>query len=435
MSRALVLTASLLTACGAGPRARVVSAVDTGDFEHAYSAYEEFRATDGDDAGLLARVAGVLLREEVEGDDDGRRRAALSQLTLAGTAGDPILRDLADGPGATPARVGALSVLARRGREDARLALRALADTDEPDVLAAAILGMDPEPDRALLLSHLESTHGQVRTAAARALGPLADDPEVRRALEEAARVDPVASARAAAVRGLAGAGAEAVEILRERLSDPESSVRLAAVGALFEADREEALRALGPLLAVAPSPAGIEAARLIAQLDAEDAPPEEAEAARAFLRQALIAEDPALRSQAGVALAGLPLDARSPTEALREALAREGDATVKLSFARALWRRDQEAAREALEALLGGEGMPRVQAAALLAGEGHDGAPEVLEEVLGSDEGSLLRRTAARALAREAMRPLEVRGALHDDDALVRIYAAGGILAASAAY
>jgi hypothetical protein len=38
------------------------------------------------------------------------------------------------------------------------------------------------------------------------------------------------------------------------------------------------------------------------------------------------------------------------------------------------------------------------------------------------------------RALAREAMQPDAARRFLHDEDPLVRIYAAGGILAAAAA-
>ena len=57
-----------------------------------------------------------------------------------------------------------------------------------------------------------------------------------------------------------------------------------------------------------------------------------------------------------------------------------------------------------------------------------------MLAEVLGGDDASILRRTAARALARDAMDPDAARRALSDEDALVRIYGAGGILAAAVA-
>ena len=48
--------------------------------------------------------------------------------------------------------------------------------------------------------------------------------------------------------------------------------------------------------------------------------------------------------------------------------------------------------------------------------------------------EASIVRRTAVRSLARDAMRPDAVRASLRDDDAMVRIFAAGGIFAAGAA-
>jgi HEAT repeat protein len=48
------------------------------------------------------------------------------------------------------------------------------------------------------------------------------------------------------------------------------------------------------------------------------------------------------------------------------------------------------------------------------------------------ADPDALARRVAARALAREARAPHRARSALRDPDPLVRIAAAGGILAAS---
>lgn len=422
----------LFTACGGGPRGRVATAVEADDLEGAIAAYEDYRRSEGADADVLGRVAGLLLEREARSDDGERRRAAILQLSLAGTAGEPGLIRLAEAEGVGPSRLAALEVLARRGSESARLSLRALADHEDPAVLAAAILGMDPALDRDLLLEHLRAPSAEVRRAAARALSPR-DDADVLRALAEAARVDPDPAVRAAAVGSLALAGPAGVDALRERLGDPMSSVRLAAVGALVRADEAQARVALGALLEMAPSPAGIEAARVLAQLD-DDGSPTGASAARAYLRGALEARDAGLRSQAGVALTGLPSTADAPIDAVRAALATETEPEVRLSFARALWRRDRATASRALEELLADDGMPGVQAAALLAAEAHEAAVSKLDEVARGDGVSVLRRTAARALAREAMQPDRARRHLGDEDALVRIYAAGGILAAAAA-
>jgi HEAT repeat protein len=417
--------------CASGPRARVASAVESGDLPGALEAYERFRATEGADPQLLARIAVLLLEREARSDDEDARRAAVQQLALAGTAGTPVLERLAVSEGVTPVRLAALEALARRGRIDARLALRALADDDDPQVVAASILGMDPALDQELLLTLARSPHVRVRRNALDALAARAEDEAVAALLAEAARSDADPTVRATAVRALGRAGTDAVAMLRERLSDADPGVRLAAVAALAASD---AMRgALAPMIEVATSVTGIEAARLLL---AHGVPTGElASAARAFLGRALSASDPTLRAQAGVAVASLPLDREPPLDALRAALRSERDPEVRLSLARALFRHDEEAARGVLAELLGAEGaMPRVQAAALLASSGDARAREVLVEVLASDAPSIVRRTAARALARDALAPDAARNALVDDDALVRIYAAGGILAAAVA-
>jgi len=426
-----ILGVLLMAACASGPRGRVTSAVAADDLDGALEAYDEIRRSEGADAELLGDVAALILIREAHGEDDARRRAALTQLSLAGTRGEPLLREIAGESGTGPARLGALRVLASRGGEAARLSLRALADHDDPAILAMAVLGMDPSLDQALLLEHCGAEDPGLRAAAIRALAPAAAEERVRERLATVARVDAVASVRAAAVRSLRGAGASASDALRERLGDPESSVRLAAVGALVAADPGAARAALAPLLEVAISPAGIEAARLLA--DDEDATT--ATGARRFLRRALTAQEASLRIQAGVALTGLPRATEAPMDAVREALGGESSPAVQLAFARALRRRDDPVARRTLIALLSGSGMPQVQAAALLAADDEESARQVLTTVLRDlDQPSLSRRTAARALARDAMRPDAARGALRDEDALVRIFAAGGILAAAAA-
>ena len=73
------------------------------------------------------------------------------------------------------------------------------------------------------------------------------------------------------------------------------------------------------------------------------------------------------------------------------------------------------------------------LQAAIVLCEEGDEsGLMAVRRHVANPDVA--LRRSAVRALARSAMRPFEVRPLLDDDDARVRVAAAGGIVAAYAA-
>ncbi|MCC6875334.1 MAG: hypothetical protein IT378_13590, partial [Sandaracinaceae bacterium] len=160
------------------------------------------------------------------------------------------------------------------------------------------------------------------------------------------------------------------------------------------------------------------------------------AERARAFLAQALSSPDASLRAQAGVAIASLDRDVGAPLEALARALDRETDEQARLQMARAIARRDPGRARPVLDALASRvvASMVGVQAAALLCELGDGSARERLERALGASAEPLVRRTAVRALARDARAPERARAFLRDGDRLVRIYAAGGILAAAAA-
>ena len=434
MGAGVIAIGLALSGCASAPRARVGAALAAGDLSLARREYEVLRVSDGEDTELLARVAGLLLEQEAASEDRDRRRAAVQELGLAGPMGRPILQRVVAGAG--PGRLAALESLARRGDRDARRELRGLADSEDPEARAASVLGMDVELDRALLLDWIASPSARVRQAVAERLGELTIDSEAQQALEAAARVDPEPAVRAACVRALGEIGPNAVEALRERLSDESASVRTAAVDALVRADRARALEVLGALLAMPPSPAGIEAARVIATpLATEPEEPAGARDARAYLRGALSSSDPTLRAQAGVALAGMP-----PQEgveiSLRAALAAETDDGARLSLARALLRQPsaQVDARAALAALMERDAaMNGLQAATILAAEGEESARQRLRAFLEMPDATL-RRVAARALARDAMRPDEARVALDDEDALVRIRAAGGILAAYAA-
>lgn len=429
----VLASATMMMSCASAPRAAVAGAVERGALGEAIEAYERMRASDGPDVALLSRVAALLLEQEARGDDREHRRAAVQELSSAGTAGEPILRRIAASAG-TAARVLALEALARRGDEGAQLELRALADSTDADERAASVLGMDIEDDSALLMEAIASPHPRAREYAAERLARAAPETDVRIALENAARVDPEPSVRSAAVRALGAFGAPALTAISERLSDPVAGVRMSAVEALLRADRDQARTILGALLEMPTSAQGIEAARLLSipgRGDGSVADP----GARAFLRQALSASDPSLRSQAGVALVSIA-GSGDLVAVLRDALGRETDSGVALSLGRALLRQPgaEQDAIEALRTVMrAGATMTSLQAAAILAGERDGEALGVLAGFLAMPEPTL-RRVAARALARDAMHPDDARSALRDHDATVRISAAGGILAAAAA-
>jgi len=396
-------------------------------------------------------VAALVLETEATQGNPKRRDAALSQLALAGTEATPILERIGHRDGATVARARALEMLAQHGDTDAKDMLLGMLDSRDPEILASALSVADPRSEGPRLIAALENPVAAVRSAAARALGNAAPDPAARLALATAARVDPTPSVRATAVRALGRFGTDAVEVLRDRLSDADSSVRLAAVGALVQADRDRALAIIGPLLEMEPHSAAIEAARVLAEPPA--APPRAADDdesagahrqgpanysgttdARAYLLRALVTTDAGLRAQAAVALLSLPPDP-SIERALLDAMAEERDAQVKLVLATALHRRasPRQRASRVLERLMGEGGMPAVQAAIVLGSAGSRKALRHLAQTMRN--GAVQeRRVAARALARDTMHPDAARHALRDRDPVVRISAAGGILAAVSA-
>ena len=186
-----------------------------------------------------------------------------------------------------------------------------MADDRRADVRAASTLALDPHEDRAQLVALALETNEHVRAAASLRLGALGPDDEAARLLlEERARVDPDAGVRAAAVRALGSYGPAAIPGLRDRLSDPEPSVRMMAITSLVRADRVLARDTIAAMLATPPAMDSIEAARALATTVGrpDEAPStEDRVTALAYLRQALAAPDPALRAQAAVALVGVP--------------------------------------------------------------------------------------------------------------------------------
>jgi HEAT repeat protein len=407
----------------------VSAALDRDDLAGAIAAYDRLRASDGDDVGVLVRIAERLLETEARSDDADRRTAALSQLVLAGTEGHAALERIAQ-EGSTPA----LAILAEAGDLVARATLRDRIDSADADVRAAAVLGLSIESDREQLLALAAEPSAHVRAAAVERLAELAPESAARGVLEERARMDPDPLVRGAAVRALGSFGTAASPILRERLSDPIGSVRMAAVAAILRADRQSGRQTIAALLAAPPSVQGIEGARLLATPSGHDAPTEaDMSAATAYLIAALAASEPSLRSQCAVAAATL----RSPTiaPALSTALGRETDGTAKLAIARALLSLPggEADALAAIRALSSADAsMIALQASIVLATRHDEDGVRRVETAMRSADIPL-RRAAARALARDAMLPGRAAPALDDPDALVRIQAAGGILAAVA--
>ena len=447
---AVVLLLWPAMSCGGANQCAVKAALERGDVKAAVSAYNRMGEPE---SALLARIAAALLREEALGRDRVRQQAALGQLAAAGARGRGLLQQLADkaadnsGPAAL-AGARALGLLAGRGDADAVDRLRELVNAEQTEVRAAAVSVLQPVEDLGRLLAELDSPYPSVRLAAARALGsanrntpssrengpPL---PAARIALEKCTRLDPAAEVRAAALWSLAEAGRQAAESIEQALDDAEREVRLAAIGALVLADVERAELVLGRLMQSDLGEEGIAAARHLLAMndDRGGADPTKdsgavAEAQR-YLRRALAATEPTLRAAAAVAVDALPPE-RFDSGWLIERVEREKVPRVRLSLVNALWTgSEQGRLRGALREIGATGGVSGAYAIALLAEQGDPKAVDKLCSLLARAPVAV-KRVAAQVLGRDLGRPHLVRRALGDSDALVRIAAAGAVLAAA---
>ncbi|MEZ4251986.1 MAG: HEAT repeat domain-containing protein [Polyangiales bacterium] len=292
----------LALACG-GPRRGVDDALDARDLGAALDAYDRFRTTEGADVELLGDVAGLLLELEALSDDPTRRDAALVQLELAGNAGLPALRRIGRSEGITLARARALEALVKRRDSEARAFLYALLDNDDPAILAEAVAALQND-EEARMLALAAHASPEVRRAAALRLAARRDLVAALDALVGLARVDPEPRVREAACRALGSFGAAAVERLRERLRRPRperATDRRPCVGAGRSRRRHPDI--ITPLLGLPPSPASIEAARVLAYVGPEETRDETRETALQWLISVLSHPDANLRSTAAIAL------------------------------------------------------------------------------------------------------------------------------------
>ncbi|MCA9573943.1 MAG: hypothetical protein R3B40_02300 [Polyangiales bacterium] len=446
----LVLTSLAVgtPACSSGPRATVRAEVDQRDLPGALEAYERVRAMDGADPALLRDVAALVLQQAVEGEDLAVRDAALSQLRRARERAHRTLRRLADSPDEA-VRAAALELQAAAGDTLAVAQLRASLDSTDQAARASAQSALDPQHagDLAHLRGSLTDPSARVRRAAALRLRLAAEDDDTRVDLELVTRVDPALTVRVTALSALARQGEPAFAPLRERLHDPEPSVRMAALLALAVCDATRAAGIYQGFLATPPSSDSVEAARLLATrvpagAAGTDPSSEDALArtrATEYLLAALTAPDESLRAQTAVALSSLPAlyvagsddDTPRLQRALAAQLERETVRQTRLVLAQTLLRAsDDTVGRAALGDLLTGDDVPAVMAAAALARLGDEAALTRLDAAL-QDPRATHRRIAAAALTWDAGDPDRARAALEDEDAFVRVAAAGGVLSA----
>ena len=348
------------------------------------------------------------------------RGQALAALAEAGTAARPVLERLA-GSEAPLTRARALRQLAQLGDATAREALGGFAGASDPELQAAALLALDPDQDAPALRAALDSPQAAMREAALQRLARAQPDPATRDALEHTARFDPEESLRLRALSALAHQGPAAFVTLERLLVDPSAAVRAQTASLLPAVDYARAEPRLTQLIAGAVSDEAIAAASaLIAQLRG-DAPP----AARALLTRALESPDTALRGRAAVALMSLRDPALEVVAAARAP--REAARNVKLCLAvgMAPFRKERG---ELLRGLLTANDPTAVSAASELARGGDEKGLEFLQLRL-QDKDAKMRRAVVRALGGELERTYEVRGALRDPDAGVRMAAASAIL------
>lgn len=386
--------------------------------------------TQGPDTEALGKVAGLLLEQEAL-YPGSRRNAALGELRSSGSASAPALERLAQRDKSRAAQARALEILALRGDSDARTKLKSFLADKDPEAAAAALGSLDPEDDRAQLEKALSSPHGLVRSAAAGRLGEAEAHPRIRSALVDVARLDPLYTVRAAALKSLGKYGSAAKDAFRSGLKDSNPSVRLVAITGSAQANDQELTALLTSQLAQPPSTESIEVARALAVYGTGKAQSD----AKEYLFTALTSQDPHVRHQAAVALQTVAKQEKDHAR-LAQALERESETDIKVALATSLLKEATYApkAKAVFANVIATDSVASVHAAAYLVKDAaHPQATAALERMMQS--GSVeVRAAAARALAREANQPDAARTALKAPHPRVRIQAAGGILAALSA-
>ncbi|MFW6052150.1 MAG: hypothetical protein ACODAU_13310, partial [Myxococcota bacterium] len=170
MRAALLALLFVSLGCTSPSRIRVERAVAQRDAMAATRAYERHRAEEGPDTALLVDVAAAHLEQAAWSSHPPVRDAALTELAIAGSAGEPVLDRLARARAAPVARARALALLLDRGERWPRAHLRPLLEDDDPAVVAHAVRCLDPGDEAGRLAELLAHPAAQVRGAAAQRL-------------------------------------------------------------------------------------------------------------------------------------------------------------------------------------------------------------------------------------------------------------------------
>ncbi|MBI2897077.1 MAG: hypothetical protein HYY06_26200 [Deltaproteobacteria bacterium] len=430
MRSATVLAALVAIAgCAQNPGlARVEAPLGRGDVAGALKRYETMvKRRRPDRLEALERIAGTVLVHAARSPDRSVRDRAFVALGALGEEGRPWLVRLTGDP--EPIASRALGALLRIGEDDQASRLQKSVRSPYPEARSSSLVWLREEERWGEVEAMVLDVDAAVRRSAldSLALAPLEEPVAQLGPMRDVLRHDPVAEVRAAAARFIARHGEAAVEALEQALSsDPSISVQVAAVASLARvearAGRPLRLRVHEILRRTAsgePSPAGIEAARLLAPEDPD---------AMAYLARALETGPVSTRLQAAVAASGL----RALRQDVRTLLA-DSSPEIRLRAAAGLARSspaDRSAATRVLKELLAVEADPAIalQAAAAFS-ELRDrrGLPTAARQL--ASPSASLRGLAVYVVGERIGARERVRSLLVDADPSVRVAAARAIL------
>ena len=263
--------------------------------------------------------------------------------------------------------------------------LKAEGDREDSSARLEALRALNDEPGSGPALRTIKDGPGAIRLRAA-----LGDEAAVRAVIDE---LNSGATNKLAAIDALAQSGhAQAVSTLSAQLKDPRPEVRAAAAEGLGRLGSQGGLPAL-KLAHQSDQSAFVRTKAAAALLKLNDT------SGLALLRELLVSESPVSRLTGAQALADVP-DA-TWTEVVRN-LAQTGEPTIRLAAARLIAATDP-------------------------------GLAQAVADALAADTNLAVRELATRAQAELGGRDLRrLRALLRSADALTRVKAASGILAAT---
>ncbi len=338
--RAMLAGVALIMASCAIPNgAAIRSALDEGEPTKALDLARH-------DDRSLDYLAVELLRHGA-GDEELSDRA-LSMIGLTRTRTKPLLRDLASGAEDPVVRATAQSLLVRMGDRAFSADLVDALESDLGLVRAAAVDALlHLDQSRSFHEHYLLDTEPEVRRAIVLHLSSNAL-PWSQDLLLDAARKDPDAGVRGAAVRALDPTVEANRDVLKEALDSNEAALRLAAAQALGASSSSMELTWASHLLALPATREGLAFATALLGGDRDN------EKAARYLQEALHDESPTMRHAVLVALTGTS----TSVEGLDD-LSSDPSAQVRVAWCRLTRKLGTSEAKkrlEILESIVGGK-------------------------------------------------------------------------------